>query len=91
MSKEGDITRQIVYRFIGAGRPFTRSELDDEIEKLGGSFKIEPGNHVHDWLGELYSLGVLKIRGDGCNTEYTPQELRTKPEKPPELWIVLII
>jgi hypothetical protein len=72
MSKEEDITRLIVQELIGAGKPFTGRQLREEIQKRGGSIKVEPGTDVFEWLGVLYSYKALEIEGDDT---YIPQKL----------------
>jgi len=53
----------IVNEFLKKKREFTMEELEDEIIKRGGIFRIAPNYPIRDFIKELESDGLLKKKG----------------------------
>lgn len=50
--------------FLKKKESFTMKELEDEIIKRGGIFRITPNYPVRDFVKELEYDGLLERRGD---------------------------
>lgn len=53
-----------VIDFLKKKESFTMKELEDEIIKRGGIFRIAPNYPVRDFIKELEYDGLLERRGD---------------------------
>ena len=54
----------VVNEFLKKKREFTMEELEDEIIKRGGIFRIAPNYPVRDFIKELEADGLLKRKGE---------------------------
>jgi len=53
----------VVNEFLKKKQEFTMEELEDEIIKRGGIFRIAPNYPIRDFIKELEADGLLKREG----------------------------